>query len=239
MRIKIRGWETHFEKDRTKQWKTLQWVPIPNKQGLGYKTIMMSPKGLEIFACWNALVQQASKCDPRGDLSKYSIAQLSILTMIDEKKLGYAVEFLSTKLDWIIVLSDLDNDVNDLDNDVNDLDQHGKSNGDSCSILFSSIQFNSIYDVYPRKVGRAVAIKAIHKALKKIGYDELLKKTQDFAESVEGKDMNYIPHPATWFNQERYNDPIEHQVPEERGRSSPDNFGQPRPRNEYDGINDN
>jgi hypothetical protein len=37
MAIKIRDWEVHFERDRTKQWKALSWVPVPNKQGSGYR----------------------------------------------------------------------------------------------------------------------------------------------------------------------------------------------------------
>ncbi len=228
MRIKIRDWEAHFERDRTKQWKSLQWVPVPNKRGFGYKIIMKQPDGPEIFGVWNAIIQEASKVDPRGDLSKYDVYQLSILLEISEKKIKRAIDFLSDNLDWIEVVGNLDSDVNGLDSDVNGLDVNGKRNSECCSILFSSIQFSSIYDLYPRKVGKTAAIKAIQKALQKIGYDELLEKTQQFAESVAGADMQYIPHPATWFNQERYNDPINHQVP----------YGKIKELNEYD-VKDN
>ena len=44
---------------------------------------------------------------------------------------------------------------------------------------------------------------------------ELLAKTQAYAEAVRksNKPLQYIPMPSTWFNQERYNDDIEEQLP--------------------------
>jgi hypothetical protein len=64
----------------------------------------------------------------------------------------------------------------------------------------------SIYRAYPRKVGRPVALRAIRGALKKIDGSELLKRTVAFAAAAADSDPQFIPHPATWFNQERYND---------------------------------
>jgi hypothetical protein len=64
----------------------------------------------------------------------------------------------------------------------------------------------AIYDAYPRKVGKPAAVKAIAKALAKIPAEELLARVQAFAESRKGQDPNFTPHPATWFNQERYAD---------------------------------
>jgi hypothetical protein len=64
----------------------------------------------------------------------------------------------------------------------------------------------NIYDAYPRKIGRPAALKAIAKALKKIDPAKLLELTQAYAKAVVGSDPQFIPHPATWFNQERFND---------------------------------
>ena len=88
-----------------------------------------------------------------------------------------------------------------------------------------------IYAAYPRKVARGAAIKAINAAIKLLartcssnGDDVaawLLVKVEAYAASDEGKgrlklnsDRNSpiksIPHPSTWFNQERYlDDPAE------------------------------
>jgi len=63
-----------------------------------------------------------------------------------------------------------------------------------------------IYSAYPRKVGRPAALKAIIRALDKVPYDELLKSVEAYAAEQAGKDPQYIPHPTTWFNQERWAD---------------------------------
>lgn len=63
----------------------------------------------------------------------------------------------------------------------------------------------SIYAAYPKKVGRPTAIKAIEKALSKFSAPILLEKTKSFAAARAGN-LEFVPHPATWFNQERFND---------------------------------
>lgn len=63
----------------------------------------------------------------------------------------------------------------------------------------------NIYEAYPLKKGRPAALRAIRAALKKIDTDTLLARTQAFAKARNG-DLSFCPNPATWFNQERYND---------------------------------
>lgn len=118
LRIIIRDWDIHFEADRSRQWKKLSWVPVPNKQGLGYKKIMLQKNGVEIFGCWIAIIEQGSLCTPRGDLSKYSLSDLSTITMIPIEILKKAINFILQNLDWIEVIENLDKNVNDLDKDV-------------------------------------------------------------------------------------------------------------------------
>jgi len=62
-----------------------------------------------------------------------------------------------------------------------------------------------IYEAYPLKVGKPAAMRAISKALVKVDGDWLLNVTKAFAVARAG-DMAFCPHPATWFNAERYND---------------------------------
>jgi hypothetical protein len=76
----------------------------------------------------------------------------------------------------------------------------------------------TIYAAYPRKVAKPAALRAIKAALKKVDYKTLLKAVSCHATACIGKDSQYIPHPATWFNQERWNDvqaipsgPVEHE----------------------------
>ena len=63
-----------------------------------------------------------------------------------------------------------------------------------------------VYQAYPRKVAKPTALKAIQKQITKYGFDDVISKTELFAKSVQGEDLKFIPHPATFFNQERFND---------------------------------
>lgn len=63
----------------------------------------------------------------------------------------------------------------------------------------------AIYAEYPLKVGRPVALRAIKKQLARFPFEELLAKTKAYAEARAG-DKEFVPHPSTWFNQQRFND---------------------------------
>ena len=70
----------------------------------------------------------------------------------------------------------------------------------------------TIYQEYPRKVGKPKALRAIANALKRKSPSGqrvelfLLERTKKFAEIRKGQNSGLTPHPSTWFNQERYND---------------------------------
>lgn len=71
----------------------------------------------------------------------------------------------------------------------------------------SSLQIEEeIYKIYPRKVARPAALESIRKAIKKHGHEHILKRTKDYAEFCIGKEMKFVPYPATFYNQEQYND---------------------------------
>ena len=63
-----------------------------------------------------------------------------------------------------------------------------------------SAKADEIYRAYPKHVAKEAALKAISKALKVIGFDELLQAVKDFSQAVAGSDKDLLPHPATWFN---------------------------------------
>ena len=68
------------------------------------------------------------------------------------------------------------------------------------------VQCETIWKLYPRKAAKPAAMKKIKAALGKVAYETLLAAVKKYAKDCEGKDVQYIPHPATWFNQERWND---------------------------------
>ena len=84
---------------------------------------------------------------------------------------------------------------------------NGNGNGKEDVVeSFTEAIAEEIYREYPRKIGKSAAMKAITRALKKVDADTLRIKTREFCRSQVGKDLQYCPHPATWYNQERWTD---------------------------------
>lgn len=78
-----------------------------------------------------------------------------------------------------------------------------------------------IYECYPLRVGRAAALKVIEKALLNHPHEKLLETTKQFAKLWDGHSLDFCPHPRTWFNQERFLDPLELQKPHEQYGNKP------------------
>ncbi|MCX6880708.1 MAG: hypothetical protein NTW21_43915 [Verrucomicrobia bacterium] len=75
----------------------------------------------------------------------------------------------------------------------------------------------SIYQEYPRKVKRPEALKAIKKALKTHPAEFLLEKVKAYSQAIGWQELRFIPHPATWFNNARWeDDPAEWEQPAPR-----------------------
>lgn len=68
---RIAGWNGHFENNRTRLLKSLDWVPMPNKHdGDGFTELMDHKNSMAHYGAWCLLVQLASKCHPRGTLMR-------------------------------------------------------------------------------------------------------------------------------------------------------------------------
>lgn len=98
--LRVRDWAEKFENNRTKEIKDLKWVPTPNKHdGDGYTELVEHENGAAHFGCWNAIVQVASKCEPRGTLLRdtgkpHDSASLARMTRLPEPMLREAIERL-------------------------------------------------------------------------------------------------------------------------------------------------
>jgi hypothetical protein len=66
--------------------------------------------------------------------------------------------------------------------------------------------FSQWYALYPRKESRKKALPAFKRAMQSISLAKLLELTKAYAKSVEDKELQFLPHPATWLNQERWDD---------------------------------
>ncbi|MFC4223550.1 helix-turn-helix domain-containing protein [Lysinibacter cavernae] len=67
--------------------------------------------------------------------------------------------------------------------------------------------FDEFWKVYPRKAGKAAALKSFLKAAAAVGTEVLLEAVKRYA-SDPGlpREKRFIPHPATWLNQGRWDD---------------------------------
>lgn len=67
-------------------------------------------------------------------------------------------------------------------------------------------EFEICYGAYPLHKGRGAALRAYKTARGKVELDALLSAIKKFASKCAGMDPKFIPHPATWLNQERWLD---------------------------------
>lgn len=104
--MRIAGWDEHFENNRTRELKVMRWVPLPNKfDGDGYTELVDHKNGAAHFGAWVALVQVASRCDPRGTLLRscgklHDPASLARITRIPKSTWEEALPRLVT-LGWV------------------------------------------------------------------------------------------------------------------------------------------
>jgi hypothetical protein len=66
--------------------------------------------------------------------------------------------------------------------------------------------FSEFWTVYPRKVGKGAAVKAWGKAIKKASAREIIRSLSEQLPALKEKTPEFIPHPATWLNAERWAD---------------------------------
>lgn len=71
-------------------------------------------------------------------------------------------------------------------------------------------KIDAIYQAYPRHVGVKKAKQSIAAALRSEDFEVLLNTTQEFARFVKRRSIpeKFIAMPSTWFNQERYKEPV-------------------------------
>jgi hypothetical protein len=66
--------------------------------------------------------------------------------------------------------------------------------------------FETWYQAYPLHKGRGAALKAYKAAILKTEIDLLLFAAKAFGKQMHGREKNFIPHPATWLNGQRWLD---------------------------------
>jgi hypothetical protein len=71
------------------------------------------------------------------------------------------------------------------------------------------VMFDEFWSLYPRKIAKAVARKAFAKLTEQQQLDACRAIDDHLAYwKAKETDLEYIPHPATWLNQERWEDEL-------------------------------
>lgn len=71
-------------------------------------------------------------------------------------------------------------------------------------------QFNEFWDHYPRKIAQAKALESFNKQVKGQETLDMILKDLENRKGFEGwQEERYIPYPATYLNQQRWNDQYE------------------------------
>jgi len=68
--------------------------------------------------------------------------------------------------------------------------------------------FEIFWKLYPRKVGKPKAFSSFKKAVKSNESQLIIDSLKNHLTIWSGQEIEYIPHPTTWLNQERYNDQV-------------------------------
>ena len=104
--LRIRDWEQLYENSKTRALKRLTWVPVPNRHdGDGYNQLVEHPNGAAYLGAWVAIIQVASKCDPRGTLirdggSPHTADSISRMSRLPAAILDEAIERLLS-IGWL------------------------------------------------------------------------------------------------------------------------------------------
>ena len=72
----------------------------------------------------------------------------------------------------------------------------------------SSAEFDKFWMVYPRKVNKGLAMKAWEKAASKAAPALIIAAVEAWKVSVDFPDPDFIPHPSSWLNGERWSDEL-------------------------------
>ena len=97
-----------------------------------------------------------------------------------------------------------------------------ESIGDAVSSSVSSVSFDSFWSSYPRRVSRSAAMKAWIK-VDPSQHEKIIQAIEHHKKSEQWKkdDGKFIPHPATWINQRRWEDELQPAKQGDPGLSAP------------------
>ena len=90
--------------------------------------------------------------------------------------------------------------------------------------------FLEFWNLYPRKIAKAKARESYFKAITKASSDVIIQGVNNYIKQIKLKDTEeqYIAHPTTWLNQERWEDSYDLEVVQKNDSSSPSRLAKPQ-----------
>ncbi len=89
--FRIKDWEKHYENNRTRELKKMDWVRVPNSHdGEGYCQMVKGEFGTQVFGAWVACIQVASRCEPRGTLMRKNQTPHTAMSLAERTRLSVA-----------------------------------------------------------------------------------------------------------------------------------------------------
>ena len=211
----INKWNDSFETAHTRKRQRLGWYLAPSgNDSKGYRKLMRHGKeGIIALGVFSALCQHTATLSKelRGKLSNSDgtpmdledIAEITRMKVADIRHAGGML----VACGWLTLIDkEICQDVPlPCHPSANFPQGEGEGQEEEKGKVNTAIA-EEIYSHYPKKTGKAAAIKSIEKALKIIKPEQLSLIVKTYAEKTAWMDRQYIPNPATWFNQERWDD---------------------------------
>ena len=103
----VKGWDSLYENNRTREMKQMLWIPVPNKHdGDGYTNLVSRKNGAALLGAWLVILQVASRCGKRGTLLRstsqpHDAESISRITRLPKEIIQEALVICSTELDWL------------------------------------------------------------------------------------------------------------------------------------------
>jgi hypothetical protein len=200
MTIKVKGWNKfqHF-KDRKPPWIKLYRDILDDLEW--HELDPVAAKAL--VAIW--LI--ASEND--GELPE--MKKLAFRLRVSEKQ---AISIVSQLDHWLIqddinVISDrYQDDSLEIEEEIEKETDIKKLISSKKPRLTGSAEFDKFWVVYPRKVNKGLAMKAWEKAASKAAPALIIAAVEAWKVSKDFPDPDFIPHPSSWLNGERWTDEL-------------------------------
>ena len=179
--------------------------------------IYLSDRHNPDHGCFPSVARLAADCEMSERSVHYHIDELERRGLISRQQRTKA-NGIKTSNDYTLHM-DEDPDLQNLQNgtaksavsDLQNLQSNLVSNNHVNINLKNMAIFDDLWSMYPKKVGKGTARKALSKAMAKAPIDQIQLSLALFVRAWGSQDKKFMPHLATWLNGERWDDELQEQ----------------------------